>query len=108
MRKYLTVFLVLSGAASFPAPLALGQSEPFLGQIATFPYNFCPRGWAATDGQLMPISQNTALFALLGTTYGGNGQTTFALPNLKAKTTLTTGAVLVSCIALQGIFPSRN
>jgi microcystin-dependent protein len=108
MRKFLTVFLVACGVVTFPAPLALAQDVPFLGQVVTFPYSFCPRGWAATNGQLLPISQNTALFSLLGTTYGGDGRTTFALPNLKAKTTLTTGAILVSCIALQGIFPSRN
>lgn len=59
------------------------MSEPFLGQIDIFPYNFAPRGFAFCNGQILPISQNTALFSLLGTTYGGNGTTTFALPNLQ-------------------------
>ena len=57
--------------------------DPFVAEIRIFPFNFAPKGWAFCDGQLMPISQNTALFSLLGTTYGGNGQTTFALPDLR-------------------------
>lgn len=57
------------------------MSEPFLGEIKLFAFNFAPRGWAFCNGQILPISQNTALFSLLGTMYGGNGQTTFALPN---------------------------
>ena len=61
------------------------MTQPFLGEIRPFPYNFAPRGWAFCDGQLLPISQNTALFSLLGTTYGGNGQTTFALPDLQGR-----------------------
>ena len=59
------------------------MSDPFVAEIRIVGFNFAPRGWAACDGQLIPISQNTALFALLGTIYGGNGQTTFALPNLQ-------------------------
>ena len=61
------------------------MSEPFLGQISIFVFNFAPRGWAFCNGQILPIAQNTALFSLLGTTYGGNGQTTFALPNLMSR-----------------------
>jgi microcystin-dependent protein len=61
------------------------MSEPFLGEIAIFGFNFAPRGWAMCNGQILPISQNTALFSLLGTTYGGNGQTTFALPDLRSR-----------------------
>lgn len=57
------------------------MSEPFLAEIRVFGFNFAPRGWMTCDGQILAISQNTALFSLLGTTYGGNGQTTFALPN---------------------------
>ncbi len=59
------------------------MSEPFVAEIRIFPFNFAPRGWAWCDGQLMPISQNTALFSLLGTTYGGDGRSTFALPDLQ-------------------------
>ncbi len=61
------------------------MSEPFLGQIMIFGGNFAPRGWAFCNGQLLPIAQNTALFSLLGTTYGGNGQSTFALPDLRGR-----------------------
>ncbi len=61
------------------------MAEPFLGQIQPFGFNFAPRGWAMCNGQILPIAQNTALFSLLGTTYGGNGQTTFALPNLQSR-----------------------
>lgn len=67
------------------------MSEPFLGEIRLFPYNFAPRGWAFCQGQILPISQNTALFALLGTTYGGNGQTTFALPDLRGRLAVSSG-----------------
>lgn len=61
------------------------MSEPFIGQITMFGGNFAPRGWAFCDGQLLPISQNTALFSILGTTYGGDGRTTFGLPDLRGR-----------------------
>lgn len=61
------------------------MSEPFLGQIITWGGNFAPRGWAFCDGQILPISQYTALFAILGTTYGGDGETNFALPDLRGR-----------------------
>src|SRR5262245_53022514 len=61
------------------------MSEPFLGEIRTFGFNFAPTGWAMCNGQLLAIAQNTALFSLLGTQFGGNGQTTFALPNLQGR-----------------------
>ncbi|MEN9798594.1 MAG: hypothetical protein RL653_2290, partial [Pseudomonadota bacterium] len=59
--------------------------DPFLGEIKLFAGNFAPTGWAFCHGQLLPIAQNSALFSLLGTTYGGNGQTTFALPDLRGR-----------------------
>lgn len=59
--------------------------EPFLGQIQPMAFNFAPRGWAECDGQLLPINQYTALFSLLGTTYGGNGQSSFGLPDLRGR-----------------------
>src|SRR2546423_1016337 len=67
------------------------MSEPFLGMIIIVPYNFAPRGWAFCAGQILPIAQNTALFSLLGTTYGGNGQTTFALPDLRGRVPNSSG-----------------
>jgi len=89
-----------------PRPATAGTS-PFLGEIETFAFNFCPTGWATVNGQLLPINQNQALFSLLGTSYGGDGQTTFALPTAKPIFSAT-GASLQQCIALQGVFPSRN
>lgn len=61
------------------------MSEPFIGEIRIVGFNFAPRGWADCNGQLLPIAQNTALFSLLGTYYGGNGQTTFGLPDLRGR-----------------------
>lgn len=67
------------------------MASPFIGQIILVPYNFAPRGFAFCQGQIMSIAQNTALFSLLGTTYGGNGQTTFALPDLRGRVPMGTG-----------------
>lgn len=61
------------------------MAEPFLSEIRIMSFNFAPKGWALCNGQLLPINQNQALFALLGTTYGGNGQTNFALPDLRGR-----------------------
>src|SRR5713101_9760645 len=68
------------------------MSTPFLGMLMLVPYNFAPRGWAFCNGQIMSIAQNTALFSLIGTTFGGNGQTTFALPDLRGRVPLHSGA----------------
>ena len=65
--------------------------DPFVAEIRIFAFNFAPKGWAFCDGQILPLSQNTALFSLLGTTYGGNGQTTFGLPNLQGLAPLHQG-----------------
>jgi microcystin-dependent protein len=65
--------------------------DPFVAEIRIFPFNFAPKGWASCDGQLLPISQNTALFSLLGTTYGGDGKSTFALPNLQGSVPMHPG-----------------
>src|SRR6266852_8123888 len=67
------------------------MSNPFLAEIRIFTGNFAPKGWALCDGQLMPISQNTALFSLLGTTYGGDGKSNFALPNLQGSAPMQAG-----------------
>src|SRR5947207_4921137 len=61
------------------------MAEPFLSEIRIMSFGFAPKGWALCNGQLLPINQNQALFSLLGTMYGGNGQTTFALPNLRGR-----------------------
>jgi microcystin-dependent protein len=67
------------------------MADPFLAEIRIFPFNFPPKGWAWCDGQLMPLSQNTALFSLLGTTYGGNGKSNFALPDLQGRAPMHPG-----------------
>ena len=67
------------------------MADPFVAEIRIFPFNFAPRGWAFCNGQILPISQNTALFSLLGTTYGGNGQSTFALPNMQGSAPMHPG-----------------
>jgi microcystin-dependent protein len=129
--------------------------DPFIGEIMQFGGNFCPRGWARTDGQLLPISQNSALFSLLGTNFGGDGRTTFGLPDLRGRVAVAPGTgpglspyrigerggsetnssawvntmegtdnaatrteptennrqpylAVTTCIALQGLYPSRN
>jgi microcystin-dependent protein len=67
------------------------MSDPFVAEIRLFPFNFAPKGWAFCNGQLLPIAQNTALFSLLGTNYGGDGRTTFGLPNLQGASPVASG-----------------
>lgn len=67
------------------------MSEPFLAEIRIVGFNFAPRGWAFCDGQILPINQNQSLYSLLGTTYGGDGRTTFALPDLRGRTPIHVG-----------------
>jgi len=80
----LVTFLTLSSTFSF-------AQDPFIGEIKMFAGNFAPRGWAFCDGQLLSVSQNSALFSLLGTTYGGDGRTTFALPDLRGRAPIHAG-----------------
>ena len=103
MRRRL---LVVAALAGFSVP-AHAQEVPFIGQIMEAGFNFCPVGWATTDGQLPQINQNQALFALLGTMYGGDGVHNFALPHLVPPLTVTRQPTTL-CIALQGVFPSRQ
>ncbi|GAA0870483.1 hypothetical protein GCM10009116_23190 [Brevundimonas basaltis] len=122
-----------SGAALLGAPgPATAQSEPLIGQVSLFGTNFCPRGWLAADGAVLPIAQYSALFSLFGTTYGGDGRTTFALPDLRDRAPVgesrtnrlgsrsdtrgagqpnaSQGGVLAMrwCVAVQGVFPGRS
>ena len=99
-----TCALVALLAAAGPA---LANSTPFLGETIIVAFPFCPKGWAVLNGQLLPINQNQALFALLGTNYGGDGRVNFALPTAPPLVTAS-GLALTQCIALQGIFPSQN
>jgi microcystin-dependent protein len=97
----LTTNLLRRGAAAIALaslaalPTAPAHADPYLGEIRCFAFNFVPFGWAPTNGQLMSISQNTALFSLLGTFFGGNGITTFALPNLQQRIVIGTSATHV-------------
>lgn len=92
-------------AALAMAHAATMSLEPFIGEVMLVPYNFAPRGWAIAAGQLFPVSQNEALFSLLGATYGGNGTTNFALPDMRG---LEPVCGMHYVIALEGIYPSRN
>jgi len=89
-------------------------TDPFLGQILTVPYNFAPRGFALCEGQTLSVSQNQALFSLLGARFGGDGRTTFALPNLQPveeemrRATRGRAPPFRYVISLVGTFPSRN
>ena len=104
IKRVLLAFAVIaatSGAAQAQTQYTL------LGSVLIFAGNFCPTGFMPMNGQLVPITQNQALFAILGTTYGGNGTTDFALPEAKPMKT-EKGQTLTQCIAVRGIFPSRN
>jgi Phage Tail Collar Domain len=105
-------FLML--LATHERPLPTADSPPiqkenlmdqFMGEIRLFALNYAPPNWAPCEGQLLHISQNTAVFTLLGTEHGGDGHTTFALPNLKGK---APGPNMHYCIALQGAYPPRS
>lgn len=92
------------------------MASPFIAEIRIMSFNFAPKGWALCNGQLLPINQNQALFALLGTTFGGNGQTNFALPNLQGRTpihvgnshTLGEAAGTISVTLTTGQMPTHN
>lgn len=118
MKRMFLLWLIAIFAIPGAEPAA-AQSEQYLGQIMIVGFNFCPKGWAIANGGLLHINQNTALFSLLGTRYGGNGTTTFALPDLvetemvqmesgprhlRSKKTKKP----LYCIALQGVYPSRH
>lgn len=97
----------LAKARKAPAPprqLDVGATQPYLGQIASFPFTFAPSGWAACTGQVLPISRYVMLFSLIRTTYGGNGTSDFMLPNLPARS--PSGPWYY--IAIDGIFPPQN
>lgn len=98
--------LVIAAATLLPGNAAACSAESYLGSVCTTAATYCPRGYAPADGQTMDITQNTALFSLLGTRYGGDGRTTFALPDLRKQG--GKGAKLLHCIALTGYFPPQN
>ncbi|MBN2011414.1 tail fiber protein [candidate division KSB1 bacterium] len=99
MQPYLTINYIIALEGIFPSrPLDNQQTtngaqglEPYIGEITMFAGTFAPRGWAFCEGQLMSIAQYTALFSLVGTTYGGDGRTTFALPDLRGRAPIHQG-----------------
>ena len=123
------------GSISITTP-ARASADPLIGEIMMVGYQWCPRGWAEANGQLLPIGENAALFSLYGTTYGGDGNTTFALPDLRGRVPVHAGErnrlgdqseggpvmadraegridvpstlTVRFCVALRGIYPSRN
>lgn len=80
--------------------------DPFVGEVRAMPFGFAPTGWAPCQGQILPIMSNTALFSLLGTLYGGDGKSTFALPKLAPLE--GKNGTLQYCICIQGVFPPRG
>lgn len=90
-RRLIASSALLLRTGSGLGTAARAPADPFVGQIIHVGFTFCPDGWAEADGRLMPISQNTALYSLLGTTYGGNGTTTFALPDLRGRVAVHAG-----------------
>lgn len=88
MQPSLTLNYCIALVGIFPSR---NGSEPYIGEITLYPYNFAPRNWAFCNGQILSIAQNTALFSLLGTTYGGNGTVTFALPDLRGRAAISAG-----------------
>lgn len=98
------VFAAAATAALLSASTASAQ-EAYVSQIVPMAGKSCPRGWKAADGALMQIAQDRVLFGLIGTTYGGDGKTTFALPNLKGGTIGPAAQPITWCIAVNGIYP---
>ena len=108
MRRLL---LIAAAALMVSTVEATARAQPYFGEIQTFPYTFCPQGWLRADGSLVDISQYEVLFVLIGTTYGGDGLTNFALPKIElssAPSSQASATAYAVCIAVQGIFPTQN
>jgi microcystin-dependent protein len=101
MKK--TVLAAMIAAGTLAAGTAQADS-PIIGQIQAFGFNYCPQGWMLANGAMLPISQNQALYSLIGTRYGGNGTTTFALPNLTGGTIGPQAQPITWCMATQGLY----
>jgi len=106
MKRIFYAFLLVTTLSFSQINTALAGPDAFVGEISIFAGNFAPRNFSFCEGQLLDIRSNTALFSLLGTTYGGDGRTNFALPDLRAAESDLKGARYI--IAVQGIYPSRN
>ncbi|HEY4942188.1 MAG TPA: phage tail protein [Rhizomicrobium sp.] len=104
MRRMLLMAAVLFGTLASAPAYAQANDSAYAGEVMLVAFNFCPQGWHATDGSLLPIQQNAQLFALIGSAYGGDGKTTFGLPKLSGPKPAN-GPALTHCISLQGPFP---
>ncbi|WCM61968.1 phage tail protein [Paenibacillus polymyxa] len=96
--------VILLGGTAISPKQAQASPEPYLGEITMYPYMFAPKGWLKCEGQILSISQNSALFSLLGTNFGGDGMNTFALPDLRGASPLPN---VNYYIATEGSYPSR-
>jgi microcystin-dependent protein len=92
---------------TMPAAEALAGTDAYIGEVTLLATTFCPNSMVPATGQILPIAPNQALFSLLGPTYGGDGKTTFALPNIPVVKTVS-GQPLIYCIAIQGQYPTRD
>lgn len=110
MRRHLLVALTLAltAAIAMPDRASAQASQPFIGEVETFAFDFCPKGWLPLNGQLLAISDYEVLFNLIGTTFGGDGATTFALPTAKPVFTADNRTTMLPCISMFGVFPSKN
>jgi len=91
MKSFLVTTCAALGLMTAAASPAAAQGQPYLGQVTFYAFDFCPRGWAGLDGQIMPINANQSLYSLLGTTFGGDGRTSFALPDLRGRAPIGRG-----------------
>lgn len=103
MKNVVAKVLLMTMLAISPLQQSFAQGQSYISQITIFAGNFAPRGWAYCEGQLLPIAQYDQLFKVIGTKYGGDGKTTFALPNLKEAEKALGGARYI--IAIQGLYP---
>jgi Phage Tail Collar Domain len=106
MRKFVFATVLLAGCVAVTAGQAQSQSAGYIGQVIMTAGSYCPAGWHAADGSLMPINQNQALYYVIRNTYGGDGKTTFALPNLKD--VKLGNEPFTWCIGVTGIFPTPD
>ncbi len=103
--------LIAAAATMVSISGASARNQPYIGEVAAFGFTFCPVGWVAADGALLAIADFSTLFSLVGTTYGGDGQTTFGVPKLVSSSAPSSQASATAysvCIAVDGIFPSQN
>ncbi len=107
MRKTLLAAAMVLGTLAAGPAYAQAQGAAFPGQLMLVAFNYCPQGWHAADGSLLPIQQNVQLFSLIGNTYGGNGTTTFALPRVAGPATRPGATGMLYCIALSGPYPLK-